>query len=56
MIAIVIALFILLFIEVAAVGWIALKRFSWLEQALIPWMVNLSNHINPSHDTLPGDM
>jgi hypothetical protein len=35
--------------NVGVLTWLVIKQFSWLKQTLIPWMVSISNHVNPDH-------
>jgi hypothetical protein len=35
---------------------LVLKRLSWQKNNFIPWFKNISDHVNPTHSTAPGDV
>ena len=35
---------------------VEIKQRSWMRQTWTAYLNNIANHVNPTHQTLPGDM
>lgn len=35
---------------------VEIKQLNWITKTWTAYLNNIANHVNPKHDTLPGDM